>query len=114
MKGSNLIFVVVALVAAVIFLPRIMQQMKGFNLNTLFSGGGAQASTSPGGQTQTSTIKQTGSGNASVKAKNGNYDIDVSGNGCACANGVCEGNCSDMEEIDLENFDPLEWVESQV
>jgi hypothetical protein len=52
----------------------------------------------------------TGGSSTRVSQTDGNTDIDVSGNGCACANGVCKGNCSDMEQIDLANFDPLDWV----
>lgn len=106
-NAGTIIGIVVVIAMAVIFLPRMMKEFKGFNLNTLFSGGGgAQASTSPSGGTTTTngtSVKSTGSGS--------NYDIDVSGNGCACANGVCKGNCADMESIDLKNFDPLDWVE---
>ena len=94
-----MIVVVVAL--AIIFLPKIMPQLKG-------ALGGL------GGGTMTQT--QTGSGGTNVSkstCKNGDCNIDVSGNGCACANGVCKGNCSDMEKIDLENFDPLDWVQQQ-
>jgi len=95
---GTIIIAIVALVAAVIFLPRIIPQLK----NVL--GGGAQANTNGG-------VSATGDQTATAGGDTGRM-TDVSGNGCACSNGVCEGNCSDMEQIDLENFDPLDWVQS--
>ena len=91
---TTLITIVVVAVLAVIFLPKIL---KGGLLGGL---GGAQASAGGNGGLQVAT------GNGG-----GSYDVDVSGNGCACANGHCKGNCSDMEQIDLANFDPLEYVQ---
>ena len=89
---TTIIAVIVGIVALVIFLPRIMPQLKNLGL-----GLGSQASTS-------------GNGQVSAGGDTGRM-TDVSGNGCACSNGVCEGNCSDMEQIDLENFDPLDYVQ---
>ena len=95
--------------------------MKNLNLGNLglgnILGGGAQATTN--GQTITAepgeavTMTQQTNGNKIIQRNTkGGSNISVQGKGaCACANGVCEGDCSDMEPIDLENFDPLEWVE---
>jgi hypothetical protein len=99
---GTLIAVIVGIIALVIFLPRIMPQLKGA-IGGL--GLGSQASAGPGGNVQASGDKTATAGGDSGKM------TDVSGNGCACSNGVCEGNCSDMEQIDLENFDPLQYVQ---
>ena len=80
--------------------------MKGFNLSSIF-GGGAQANTGGGGN---GGVSASGDQTATAGGDTGR-NVDVSGNGCACSNGVCKGNCADMEQIDLENFDPLSWVE---
>lgn len=91
---SIMIFAVLGLivVAAFMIVPRISG---GFGL-------GANAKAGGGG----SKLVQANSNGGS------NIDLDVSGeNSCACANGVCKGNCSEMEQIDLENFDPLDWVQ---
>ena len=72
-------------------------------LKNAFGGGlGANAQTSGGGSGGTKT----------ARAGNGSPNLDVSGNGCACDSNGCIGNCSNMEQIDLENFDPLDWVKS--
>ena len=103
---GTIVAVLVGIVALVIFLPRIMPQLQ----NALGSIGGAQTSTSTGGGGGTFA---TGDQTATAGPGTGRM-TDVAGNGCACSGGVCEGNCSDMEQIDLENFDPLDWVRSRV
>lgn len=64
-------------------------------------------------QTSSSQTEMSNKNKVVQTNTNGVSRTDVSGNGCACSNGVCEGNCSEMEQIDLQNFSPLDWVEQQ-
>lgn len=85
-----ILVLVIGVVALIYLAPRISG---AFGSITSSSGGGGSGS------------------KTSIQSSNGNdNNIDVSGNGCACSNGVCKGNCADMEDIDLENFDPFDWV----
>jgi hypothetical protein len=100
---GTVIGIIVVAVLAIIFLPKIMQGVKGFSFSNTLTTTGNGAHASANGNSRI-VQKNSGSGGS-------NIDIDVEGNACACVNGICEGNCSDMEKIDLENFDPLSWVE---
>lgn len=99
-----------------------MPRMKNLNLN-VFGANGADGGGNGLSGVGNGLSGQNGADGISVSGANGitqrnsggsSYNIDVQGNGCACVNGVCEGNCSDMEQIDLDNFDPLSWVESHI
>lgn len=88
--------------------------MKGMSLSNIFGTAGTTGANGAPGVSMVQQVQNSGSSGTNytrTTCTNGDCDISVKGNGCACANGVCRGNCSDMEKIDLENFDPLEWVQ---